>query len=132
MAYDYISEADIENRLWRKTADLNAAKVLGYISQANVEVEDLAIKKDLTVDQITVPIHSKLDFYAQNYALRQFAADRIGLNVQANGKDVYKDLFDRSQYLMNLHKPDLTETVFTQKNQNSTNRASNFGRVKRR
>jgi hypothetical protein len=132
MALEYIVDADIKQTLYRKTADIDVAKVQGYIDQANVEIEDVAIRKEVPIADIAVPIHSKLKLYAVNYCLRLFAADRIGLNVNASGKDVYKDLFDRSQYLINLHKPELNPAVLTQLNQNSQTRATRFGRTTRR
>ena len=132
MAFEYITVADITNRLFKKTADIDVLKVADYINQANVEVEDIAIRKNVAIADIATPIHSKLKSYAVNYCLRQFAADRIGLNNTQSVGDVYKDLFDRSQYLMNLHKPEITASVLTQVNETATTRAVNFGRIKRR
>lgn len=129
---EYIKIEDIHNKLWKKR--LNEPTILQvYIDAANVEIEDTAIRLNVEIADILDPIHSKLKEYAVNYALRLFAADNIGVNMKelSLGIDQYKDLFERSQYLIGFHKPELTYAVMTGDNQNSTTRAVSFGRTVR-
>ena len=128
MAQNYIVSSDVTQILWEKTVAVEPTAVDKYLEQANTEIEDLAIRKDLQISDIATPIHPKLKAYAVNFALRNFASDRIKHSNAQQGSDVYRDLFERSQFLINQDKPDLNSAVITQKNQNSTSRATNFGK----
>lgn len=130
-APDYMVITDIKNRLWAKLITPNPEILQEYIDSANVEIEDIAIRKNVPVADIMDPIHSKLKLYATNFALQQFAADRIGMNVRVGEVDVYDDLFKRSQYLINMYVPQITESVLTGVGQTNTTRSVSFGTTQR-
>lgn len=129
---EYITIPDVKNRIFQKLSPDHEDTLQEYVDEANEIVEDLAIQKDIDLEDIAFPVHVTLRNYAINYCLRQFAAPRIGLNNKNVQEDIYKDLFDRSQYLMNLDLVNINRAVITKVNQNSVTRSTSFGRVHRR
>lgn len=123
MAYDYITSADINNKIFnRNPGDVRQI----YIDQANVEIEDLAIRKGVEVADISVPLHVKIVRYGVQYALSVFAEDRIGFNNNEGtlgGEDIYDSLFKRSRYILQNVKQDITPTMFTSATPTQANRA---------
>jgi len=126
MAGTYITSADITNKLFNRAYSLNPTDIEVYISDANVEIEDLAIRKGVAVADIVTPIHVKIVRYGVQYAISLFAEDRIGFNNsegQFQGEDVYESLFKRSRYLLQNVKQDINPVMFTGEPETVANRA---------
>lgn len=123
MTYPYITSADINNKIFnRNPVDVRQI----YIDQANVEIEDLAIRKGIAVEDISTPIHVKIQRYAVQYALSVFAEDRIGFNSSegtVGGEDIYDSLFKRTRYILQNVKQDITPVMFTSATETPLNRA---------
>jgi hypothetical protein len=123
VAYAYITSADINNKIFnRNPVDVRQV----YIDQANVEIEDLAIRKGIAVEDISTPIHVKIQRYGVQYALSIFAEDRIGFNnseAEMGGEDVYDSLFKRTRYILQNVKQDITPVMFTSATETPINRA---------
>jgi hypothetical protein len=125
----YITIADITHVQFGRYPDTIKQK---YVDEANEEIEDLAKRLGITVEDIVDPIHFKVKRYAQNYLLSRFAEDMIGTNqVPVGETDIYKDLFERSQYLMRNNKLDVTAVMFTGDEETPDNRAVTFQRIYR-
>jgi len=119
----YITSADITNKIFNRNP---IANVQTYIDQANIEIEDLAIRKGVAVADIVTPPHVKIVRYGVQYALSIFAEDRIGFNNSEGdiqGEDIYDSLFKRSRYILQNVKQDITPVMFTGAEQTPTNRA---------
>ena len=119
----YITSADITNKIFNRNPPTT---ISGYIDQANIEIEDLAIRKGVAVADIVTPVHVKIVRYGVQYALSLFAEDRIGFNSSEGdiqGEDVYDSLFKRSRYLLQNVKQDITAVMFTGEEQTQANRA---------
>jgi len=120
MAGAYIARDDITNKLFSRQSD--TAKNI-YVDQANMEIEDFAIRLGVSVTNIVTPIHYKVKRYAVLYALSLFAEDNIGFNQETPDLDTYKDLFQRSQYLLQEARPDVSTVMFTGEAQTEINRS---------
>jgi len=121
MAGIYIVIADVSNVQFQK---YTTARKQDYIDEGNEEIEDLAKRLGVEIEEISSPIHYKIKRYAQNYVLSRFAEDLIGTNNTPIGEgDIYKDMFERSRYLMQDSRPDITPTMFNGDDETPTNRA---------
>ena len=126
----YITATDFTNINFNKSP-LAVRQV--YIDNANLEIEDLAERlgvMDITL--IQTPIHYIIKRYAINYAHRIYAEDLIGCNdMEISGVDIYKDLFERSQYLINQLLPDITYEMITGNVLTRDDRSVSFGKLVR-
>ena len=123
MAEEYIKLEDIKNKTFNRN---NPTSVQYYCDQANIEIEDFAIRIGVSVDDIVTPIHSKILRYGVNYTLSLFAEDRINFNNSegdVQGEDIYADMFKRTRYIMQDVKEYITPVMFTGEIQTPSNRA---------
>lgn len=129
----YIVIADISNALFSRVEDDTIKQK--YIDKANAEAESFAQAKgimDPTLIGVT-PLNSTFKDYLISFALYQFANDYIGINdVEVSEGDVYRQLFDRSLYLINRYKPEITYEMITATVADKSDRAVSFGRLERR
>lgn len=116
----YITEDDITNKTFNRQTDTAKAT---YLSHANAEIEDMAIRLNVPIASIVTPIHYKIKRYAVQYALSVFAEDNIGFNNEDKDNDKYKDLFKRCQYLMQESRPSISSVMFTGEAQTGDNRS---------
>ncbi len=130
MAQEYITKADFTNINFNKTPE--PVRQL-YIDQANQEIEDLAQRLGvMNVLEIRQPIQYQIRRYGINYAYSLYAQDLIGANeIDIGENDLYKDLFERSQYLINQILPDITKEMFTGKVETREDRSVSFGHIYR-
>ena len=119
---EYITIDDVTNKIFKK---FNTESKQQAVDEANLELEDLAIRKGVDPADIITPIHFKLMQYATNYAVSQLAQDNIGVNTKdgAIGEDKYENLFKRTQYILQNAKNQITEVMFTGEVQTQSNRA---------
>lgn len=127
---DYITKDDITNINFNKTSE--SVRDL-YVSYANKEIEDLAERLGvMDVTEIVTPIHYKIKKWAINMALSLYSQDLIGANsIDIGYVDLYKDMFERSQYLINQQQPDITYEMLTGTVTSRSDRTTSFGRVVR-
>lgn len=125
---DYISISDITNSLFSRITSSDTKQI--YVDLANAEAESFA--QSLGVMDATFlvdPICSVFKAYLVQYALYNFAGDYIGVNVTDVGEgDVYRQLFDRSLFLINRYKPEITYAMLTGTVMNRSDRAVSFGK----
>jgi len=129
----YIVVSDITNALFSRIQDADIKQA--YIDKANGEAESFAQAKGI-IDPSNIqtsPLNSTFKEYLINYALYMFAGDYIGINdVEVTDGDVYKQLFERSLFLINRYKPEITYEMITGTVGDASGRAVSFGRLVRR
>ena len=130
MAQNYIDISDFTNVTFNKTSEQVRQH---YIDVANEEIEDLANRVGITdISLIIIPIHYKIKQYAINFTYSLFSQDLIGANsVDIGEVDVYKDMFERSQYLINQLITDISIEMFTGDVKERSDRSISFGKLYR-
>lgn len=128
----YIEISDITNALFSRVTSTDTKQI--YVDAANEEAESFAQSLGIiNTALISTPICSVFKNYLVSYALYQFANDYIGINEpEVSEGDVYRQLFDRSLFLINRYKPELTYSMLTGTVANRDDRAVSFGRLVRR
>ena len=128
----YITANDITQDLFARIDD--SAIKARYVNKANAEAESFAQTLGVfDVSLIKTPLNSTFKEYLINYALYLFASDYIGVNsVEVTEGDTYRQLFERSLFLINRYKPEITVEMVTGNVSNVTDRAVSFGRLVRR
>jgi len=131
MANNYITIDDITNSLFSKITSDTTKQV--YVDKANEECESLAQTFGIMdTSDISMPVGFTVKEYLVNIALYKFAGDYIGANqVEVSDSDIYKLLFDRSLYLVNRFKPEITYEMLTNTVVNRYDRSVSFGRTVR-
>lgn len=130
MAGIYITLNDFTNINFNKSPIEVRQK---YIDYANEEIEDLAQRVGVVdMTDIIIPIQYQIKRYGINYALSLYSQDLIGANeIDIGETDLYKDLFERSQYLINQTLPDITIEMFTGNIIHRNDRSTSFGKLYR-
>ena len=127
---EYITISDITNPMFSRLSVSATQQV--YIDIANDECENLAQQLGIEPEEIITPIHFGIKQYLECVVLAKFGADYIGANqAEVSDADIYKNLFDRSRYLMNQYKPDITYEMFTDSVNDRSDRAVSFGQLYR-
>lgn len=127
---EYIKLDDITTKLFNRFPEESRQN---YIDLANMELQDIAIRKGVGVDDIVTPIHHKLKRYACLYAVALLCEDNIGLSNSAGtydgDQDVYEATFKRNRYLMQSAYKDIVPVMFTGEKQTPLNRAISSQRI---
>lgn len=108
--YNYITTSDLTSVV---SSDFNCS---GYISQANDEVECVAISLGIsnTADIYQTPLHPVLKKYAVNYAYAQLYLDKFGANNTDNpANDKYMALYNTYNELAGTYRKSLTSEMIT-------------------
>ena len=130
MALQYINIEDVKNIQFQKYSTLTQS---GYIDEANEEIQNLGEQMNvMTPADITIPVHYVIERYGINYALSRMAEDAIGANespIQDN--DIYVNMFQRTHYIMNELRPQITYQVLTGNINNASDRSASFGTLER-
>lgn len=129
----YIVIADITNDLFSRIEDDTIKQ--RYVDKANTEAVSFAKKKgvfDTTLIE-TSPLDGTFKEYLIRFALYNFADDYIGVNdVEITENDAYRQLFDRSLFLINRYRPEITYEMITGNVNSVSDTAVSFGRLERR
>jgi len=129
----YIAIEDVTNALFSRIESDDIKQV--YIDKANAEAESFSKSKGIMdpANIATDPVNSTFKEYLINYALYQFAGDYIGVNqVEVSDGDIYRQLFERSLFLINRYKPELTYEMITGTITQASDMTVSFGRLVRR
>jgi hypothetical protein len=129
----FITIDDISNDLFSRIED-DAVKQT-YVDMANEEAVSFAKKKGIMDSDLiqTSPLDSTFKQYLIKFALYNFADDYIGVNdSEVSDNDAYRQLFDRSLFLINRYKPEITEDMLLGTVTHSSDTAVSFGRLVRR
>ena len=129
----FISIEDITQTLFSRIEDDEIKQV--YVDLANAEAVSFAqTKKIFDPDLIkTDPLDSTFKLYLISFALYNFANDYIGLNdTEVSEGDTYGKLFERSLFLINRYKPEITYEMLTGTVAEVADRAVSYGRLVRR
>ena len=129
----YIVIADVTNDLFSRIEDDTIKQI--YIDKANAEALSFAKSKRVFDANLTdiAPLNSTFKEYLICYALYMFATDYIGVNdVEVSENDTYRQLFDRSLFLINRYKPEITYETITGTVNSADDMAVSFGRTVRR
>lgn len=125
----YITSADITNQLIK---NYPLTRYETYVDEGNLEIEDFykRLGGDITETPIITPIHYKIKIYINNYINSRFAEDHIGIGAETiNENNVYVKMFERSRYLMNDSKQDVTIVCFTGEPETQSNRSVSTQRL---
>jgi hypothetical protein len=120
---EYITIDDVTNKTFMRFPEATRQH---FVDEANLECEDLAIRRGVDPTDIADETHFKLKKYLVNYTLSLLAEDNIGFNSKDGtfqGEDIYESLFKRSQFLLQDLKPQIVESVLTGVEQTPDNRA---------
>jgi hypothetical protein len=129
----FISIEDITQTLFSRIEDDEIKQV--YVDLANAEAVSFAQTKKIFDPELikTDPLDSTFKLYLISFALYNFANDYIGLNdTEVSEGDTYGKLFERSLFLINRYKPEITYEMLTGTVAEVADRAVSFGRLVRR
>ena len=124
----YITSADITSNVIK---NYPYTRWEPYVEEGNLEIEDFYKRIGGTsATPIITPIHYKIKIYINNYINSRFAEDMIGVGAETiNENNVYVKMFERSRYLMNDSKQDVTLVCFTGETETQENRSVNSQRI---
>ena len=124
----YITSADITSQLIK---NYPVTRWQPYVDEGNLEIADLYKRLGGTsATPIVTPIHYKINKYINNYINSRFAEDMIGVGAETiNENNVYVKMFERSRYLMQDSKMDVTLVCFTGESETPDNRAVTSQRI---
>ena len=129
----YITIEDITNALFSQVEDDPIKQK--YVDRANEEAVSFAQSKGVIDSALikTDPLNSIFKQYLIRVALYQFADDYIGLNnTEVADGDSYERLFNRSLFLINRYKPEITYQMITGTVYTKEDMAVSFGRLVRK
>lgn len=109
-SYEYVSSGNFTNLV---ASDFTLS---GYISQANDEVESLALSLGVsTFSEIERnPLHPRVLKYAVEYGLVQLYLDKIGANnTDSTLNDKYLVLYETHNNILNKLRNDITPEMLT-------------------
>jgi len=134
---EYITISDVTNVMFARIGSLGTSAATDaqqtYIDEANNECESLAQTYGVGGDDIYTPISFTVKQYLINICLYMFASDFVGANQtpEVSEFDSYKILFDRSLYLVNRYKPEITKEMLTNTVNDKYDRSVSYGRTVR-
>lgn len=103
----YITTEDIKANL------IAGFDISGYIEEAGQEIEDVAQRLGVDVDDISLPLHYKIKRYGIAYLLKRLAQDKIGTNQPDVTLEKYKDMYELYSTEVKELFPQLTYQMFT-------------------
>ncbi len=117
----YITTEDIKANL------IAGFDISGYIEEAGQEIEDVAQRLGVSVNDISLPLHYKIKRYGIAYLLKRLAQDKIGTNQPDVTLEKYKDMYELYSAEVKELFPQLTYQMFTGTVQNIIGRTSSNG-----
>jgi len=117
----YITTEDIKANL------IAGFDISGYIEEAGQEIEDVAQRLGVSVNDISLPLHYKIKRYGIAYLLKRLAQDKIGTNQPDVTLEKYKDMYELYSTEVKELFPQLTYQMFTGTVQNIIGRTSSNG-----
>lgn len=103
----YITTEDIKANL------IAGFDISGYIEEAGQEIEDVAQRLGVDVDDISLPLHYKIKRYGIAYLLKRLAQDKIGTNAPDITLEKYKEMYDMYSAEVKELFPQLTYQMYT-------------------
>lgn len=117
----YITTEDIKANL------IAGFDISGYIEEAGQEIEDVAQRLGVSVNDISLPLHYKIKRYGIAYLLKRLAQDKIGTNQPDVTLEKYKDMYELYSTEVKELFPQLTYQMFTGTVKNIIGRTSSNG-----